>query len=466
VSTAALPAAPRGHAPALLAGPAWWIVAVLVGAATAIATLQSLQLGCAIVLYVLVVGVHARSRRAGFVALWLAWLLLPFIRRLFGLSEGYVSADPLAALPFVMTATIAAVELWRGPVSSHAWKIMGAAGAGYLIGVPAGLSSPAALAFGLVAYLTAVLAFGLGYHESHRRPTLPGVLMAMIPALCVYGVVQYFFLLPRWDRFWLRTTDLITATAPEKGHIRVWSTLNSPTTFAMVLGLTAIAYLLARRFTPWRAAALGLVVTAIALTYVRSAWVGLAVGLIVVLIVSRGVMAGRVGLVLAIIVIGVPVIAAGTGTGNALVARFNTLGSLGQDTSAQERVATPTAVLPVALRAPIGYGIGIAGEATRLNQTKGGLRATDNGFLALMLQLGPVGTLLVLGAIAAGLRAAWYNARRSARRADLLVIVMLAFLLTLMLANDVLYGITGIIFWYLLGIAVARYETRPKALTA
>src|SRR5690349_14311637 len=97
------------------------------------AGMRSLQLGCSVALYILVVAVYAQSRRAGVIALWLSWLLLPWVRRLFGM-EGLVESDPLAALPFVMTATLAVAELWRGPVSRRAYLIMGAALCGYLIG--------------------------------------------------------------------------------------------------------------------------------------------------------------------------------------------------------------------------------------------------------------------------------------------------------------------------------------------
>jgi O-antigen ligase len=460
LSSATLTATPRApHVPAVLAGPAFWPIVIGAPVLTAVATMYSVQLGCSVALYVLVVGIHARSRNAGLVALWALWLLVPAVRRLIAMHGGYLNADPLAAVPFVTTATIAAIELWRGPVSRRALHIMGAALAGYLIGVPAGLSAPSALAFGLLAYVSALLSFGLGYRETLNSPTLPRVLLWTMPALSAYAILQYFLPLPRWDRVWLKTVDFITATAPEDGKIRVWSTLNSPNTFAWMLGLTILTYLVARRFTPARAVGLVLALTALALTYVRSSWVALAAALIALVLVSRGRATPRVTLVLIVIFVGVPVIAAGTGTGDALVKRFSTLGSLGQDQSANDRVATPQTLAPVAAQAPLGYGIGIAGEATRLDSGKAGLRASDNAYLALLLQVGPVGALLVLGAAGAAMRNAWSNARRSARPADVLIVVMLAFLVTQMAAGDALYGITGIVFWYLLGMAVARSES-------
>ena len=465
MSTVAAAAAPRRSlVPGALAGPAWWPVAIAATVVTALATTRSLQLGASFAIVVLAVAVHARSRSAGYVAMWLTWLLLPCLRRMLLVETGLSESDPLAAVPFVVTAVIAAVELWRGPLSRRAMWIMGAAAAGYLLGVPTGLSAPSSMAFAFVAYLTGVLAFGLGYRETLSRPTLPRVLLASMPVLSIYGIFQYFAPLPLWDKRWLGVTAFITAHAPEDGKIRVWSTLNAPATFAWLLALTIIVYLVAGRFPLSRVVGLGLVLTALSLTYVRGAWVGLAAALVVLLVVSPMRATPRIALVIGVIALGVPVLAAGTGTGSAITARFNTLFNLGQDTSAQQRLATPKTIIPAAIDAPLGHGLGIAGEATRLNRGQG-LRAADNGLLALVLQLGVAGMLLVLGAAAAGVRIAWLNVRHSARRADVLIFTALAFLSVVMLVGDVLFAITGVIAWYLIGMAVARYEARTEVRT-
>ena len=48
--------------------------------------------------------------------------------------------------------------------------------------------------------------------------------------------------------------------------------------------------------------------------------------------------------------------------------------------------------------APLGHGLGTAGEASKLSGNTA-LRAPDNGYLALMYQVGPIGFLLVLAAL-------------------------------------------------------------------
>jgi hypothetical protein len=142
------------------------------------------------------------------------------------------------------------------------------------------------------------------------------------------------------------------------------------------------------------------------------------------------------------------------------VGRASTFGSLNGDVSARARVATPLQVLPSAVTQPAGHGIGSAGEASRLGPSSQ-LRNTDNGYLSLIYQVGPFGFVLVLGAAMVGLaRAAGNLGRYRSDPLDVLVLGMLGFLMVGMLGGDLLYGVTGMIFWYLLGVAVKRSEAR------
>ena len=59
------------------------------------------------------------------------------------------------------------------------------------------------------------------------------------------------------------------------------------------------------------------------------------------------------------------------------------------------------------------------------------LRIPDNGYLALLFQVGPIGFLLVLAAIALMLRAAWKGARDRAPGRDLRLLLFAMFVFTL-----------------------------------
>lgn len=456
------PAFPRRDA--VLREAAWWLLVVIACAATAQLMLIELQWACALSLLVLTGGLYVRSRTAGLIAVWAIWLLVPGLRRMLGVLTGFSDADPLALAPFLATALVALLELRRATLSRGARLLLAAGLGGYAIGIPMGLASPEAMVFGLFAYCVAVLAFTLGFREPVRGAlSLERVLLVVMPLLAVYGIWQYFEL-PSWDATWLETVDFVTTGAPEEDRVRVFATLNSPGTLGMILGLTALGFLTLRRLGPLSLLGLALVLAGLGLTYVRGAWGALALSAIGVTLLSRGRMLPRLVLVLALMLGGLLFSAARSPTGAAIIDRINTFGSLSQDESSQARLATPQALVPEAVARPAGAGLGSAGEASRLGDEEG-FRYTDNAYLSLLYQVGPFGFVLVMGAVAAGVRRAWRGVRAFPLGTDLLVFAMLAFILVASWAGDLLYGVTGIVFWYLLGVAWRRGDVRARLRT-
>lgn len=444
-------------------GVGWWLLVILCAVGTAQLTLVSVQLGCTVALTVLVVGLYFANRTAGLWAVWLAWLLSPLVRRVFFVSDPIENADPLALLPFLVTAIVIAVEYTQVKLSRRSRGLLKLVAAGYAIGVPLGLLfSPTAAAFALFAYFTAVGCFVLGYREGEpgRDLILPKVLMVAAPFLAAYAFRQYFLPLPEWDQVWFDTAEINSAGSPDGSRVRVWSTLNSPGTFGLILGVTGVSYVALSRFTPLRLLGALSVFGALALTYARSAWLGVVVGILALALVTRGRAIVRVGAVVLVLVALGP-IAFGGATGAALTDRADSFGSLGQDESAQERLATPARVLPQALALPLGRGVGQAGEATRLSG--GGFRYTDNGYLSLMFQVGPFGFILVMIPVVIAFREACRNAWKRPKEVDVLIFATFVFLVVTMFAGDQLYGVAGMIFWYTAGLAMRRSEIREPA---
>jgi putative inorganic carbon (HCO3(-)) transporter len=428
--------------------------AVVAGAAPTVAPTGMPQTVTAAALLLAVVAARISSRTAGLVALWALWLLAPGIRRVLGMAGPYLSTDPLALVPFLATVAVATMELARVPLPSRVRRLLALAALGYLIGVPVGLlTAPASAAFALLAYGGALLAFVVGFADD--RLSVTRTLLLLMPALSGYAVYQYFAGLPPWDETWLASVDFITTGAPEEGRIRVFSTLNSPGTFAAVLGLALCGYLaLPAVRARWLAGA-GAAVVALTLTYVRSAWLALMAAAVVYVLLTRGRGAGRVATAaVACVVLVLALGAVSSGTADAISERFTTLGSLEQDRSANDRVNLRLSLVPEAASAPLGHGLGQAGEATRLGAASRLLHA-DNGYLALLYQVGAAGFLLVAGAIVAFcaplLAAVWRDRGRDPT--GVFLATALAFLFVLLAAGDVLYGVTGAVFWYLLGRA-------------
>jgi putative inorganic carbon (hco3(-)) transporter len=432
-------------------------------------TLVSLQAAATVCICLLIVGVYARSRAAGMALLWTFWLTAPLLRRLFGLETGYVSADPLALAPFVATAGCVGLELALGGISRRARVVLGVALAGYVLGIPAGLYNASSMIFSLFAYGSAVGALVLGYREASivRRQaaggfTMRSTLVVVAPLLAVYALIQFAGPLPHWDEVWLQSVNFTSTGSPVLGHIRVWSTLNSPGTFGAVAGLAILCYLGAKRFSAFTGIALAVVLVALALSFVRAAWVSLVIGVLVLALASRGRGSGRALAVTAAVVGIVLAFAASSPTVGAILNRADTLGSTSGDTSAQARLNRPQEVIPQAARRPGGFGLGSAGESSRLSPSSSdAIRASDNGYLALIYQLGLVGFVLVLGALIYCTRSAVRGALRWRRDpASALRLALIAFLFTMMFFGDMLYGITGVVFWYVLGSAMASEEIR------
>ena len=457
-----------GAGPGTYRGDRWWVVplggvgAILVGGVATV----SLQAACGLVLVLLVLALYQHDRRWGIAALFALWFTAPFVRRLLGLATGYVGSDPLSVAPFAATAVVAAIELLRADIPTRIRRILLLAAAGFTIGLPIGLLHPQSGLYAFLAYLAGLSGAVLGLSEgpSLQRSTLRRVLLVGVVPIALYAIVlQRILPLPHWDQFWLDSIDFDSIGA-SGGHVRVFGTLNAPGTLAPLLGLSLLCYLtIARpRFIVLVSAVVVLV--ALSLTYVRSAWIALLAGGLAHVIASRGRSARPVFGAAAVTVAVTLALAPVNSTARSVLDRFNTVGNLSIDTSANARQTTFSQTLPTALEAPAGHGLGSAGEPSKLNPSSA-LLIADNGYLALMYQVGPIGFALVIAAIGLIARAAWQGARARAPGQDLrlLLFAMLVYLLVALWSGDYLYGALGLTFWFIAGHVLALDHRRRVA---
>jgi len=445
-------------------------MALLVGAIA----MRSPQAATTLTLLLLLPAVRAQSRSAGLMTLWAYWLLVPMVRRILDLSAETPGADPLSLLPFLGTALLAVMELRENQLDRRARRILTAASAGFLLGVPTGLlADPAAVSFATLAYLAAVSAFVLGWGDAMRPEagsTLYRALAVTLIPLSLYAILQYFFPLTSWDAHWVEAGELGSIGAPQEDHIRVFSTLNSPFTFAIALSTGIVLGLgIARRLGASLLLTLPLVL-ALALTYVRSAWLALVVGVLVFAFAARSRAAGRIVAAIAIALVGLVAVGGSNPTTQAFTQRVTSLGSPEEDVSARERLEITQRLVPASVRQPLGEGLGQAGLAVRLedsNETER-LVDVDDGYLSLLYQSGPFGLLLVLAAIVSSVRAAIRvlgHADPESRLAPAALLAALTMLLVALASADVFFGLPGAIFWYLCGLAVAYASVPATAET-
>jgi len=443
---------------------------LVVGGATALlvaaALMVSVQAATAFTLVAFVIALHQYNRQWGIIAIFAFWFVAPGLRRVLGLMTGYVDSDPLSLAPFLATSAVAGLELLRFHVPTVIRRILLAVAGAFALGLPVGLvAGPSSGMYAFVAYLAALSAavLGVGERTSARESTLRRVLLYGIPPVAAYAIYQHTFGLPEWDQAWLDATQFGSIGISEGEPVRSFASLNSPGTLAGLLGLSLLMFLTVHRVRWVTALALVVICVAISFTSVRSAWLALMVAGLAHVIASRGASArvifGTAALIATVAIALSPVSPAA----HQVVERFKTVKSLGQDTSATERQATFSDTLPVAISAPIGHGLGSAGEATKLTG-ESLLRAPDNGYLALMYQVGPVGFLLVVAALGYVLVAAWNGARARSPGQDLRLVLfaLLVYLMVTLAAGDEFYGSHGVILWFIVGQVLA-YDFRRRA---
>nr|MBA2555780.1 hypothetical protein [Chloroflexota bacterium] len=210
---------------------------------TEILVRQAPQIILAAIAVVALLWLYPRHRLAALALVWATWFLLPLLRRLLDVTFGFTRLDFLSLLPFALTGLAALLELRHARPSRRALAIMGLAAAAFLVGIPAGLSQPVPLAFGLVSYGGAMAAAVLGYEDVRRQAgavmgSLGRTLLALAPAIAAYAVIQYYFLdMLVWDISWVTETGIRSLRSPEPGRLRAFSTLNSPVPFAAVMAV-------------------------------------------------------------------------------------------------------------------------------------------------------------------------------------------------------------------------------------
>jgi hypothetical protein len=322
---------------------------------------------------------------------------------------------------------------------------------GFLVGLVQG--SPIAVTKELLDWLIPVL-FGFHlfvnwrdyprYRQNIQRTFVWGVLVAG-----VYGVFQYL-VAPEWDRFWLinvmQEAGADSFGKPEPLGIRVWSTMNGPTDFAVVM--MAGLLLLFSDEGVLRLPASGVGYLTFLLTLTRTAWGGWFVGLLALVSSLKSILKMR--LIITILVIAIFAIPLTTiePFAGVIHSRLETISNPddGAGSSASERKQTYGKLLGPALTNFLGYGIG--------NIPNFG-RPLDSSILVMFFSLGWIGVIFYLG----GWFLLVFESFQSAESfidvfASTARAIALSSLFMFILAQVVL-GVTGVVIWGFLGMSVA-----------
>jgi hypothetical protein len=391
----------------------------------------------------------------GFV--WWTWLTVPFIRRLIEYQTGFDSMNlamtaPLAASLFTVFSVLRfGKKLQERTYAPYAF-LLAAIVYGYLVGLPK--TSPLGATLVLLAWMLPVaLAFHLhvlwNHYPAHRK-AVQTVMRWGVLVLGVYGILQYLAPAP-WDQAWMLASGMETIGRPEPYEVRVFSMLNAPGPFAMVMMAGLIVLFVDGQWMARLAVAPGAV--ALMLALVRAAWGGWAVGLGYLAVRSHGALQRRILVVLGVgLVLIVPFLQYGP-IAEDVGDRAETLTALGQDNSFGDRVAFFKVAAGWVLSNPVGAGLGSTGRGAKLNDS--GLVSFDSGILAIPFTLGWLGALLYIsGLVLLLIPLLKVDARTLDPFALACAAVVVAFLAQLLFANS-FTDLKGIVFWTFVGLGLA-----------
>lgn len=412
---------------------------------------------------VLVVGLLLYWRNPGLYLgfAWWVWFLTPEVRRLVDYQLGWNPTNPIMLAPLLVTA-LAFFSLLR-----HAPKLRANyffpftlvfSGLFYAYGVGVFRNGVLNASFDLLNWLVpAVLAFYLVVqwrnYPIHRRAVQRTFAWGVL-VMGIYGLAQFFYL-PAWDQRWMLSVPMNSIGYPEPLEVRVFSTLNSPGPFAVVMMAGLLLLLSGGGLLRWPAGAVGF--ASFLLSLYRAAWGGWIVGLLF-MVARRGSLRPR--LLASLLVVGLvalPLLTIGP-VADTVNQRLETISNLGEDVSFRERLEFYSEFLPRAAFNVEGEGLGSTGIATKLGDERGNLGKLgvfDSGIMSVPFVLGWPGSLLYTGGLVWLLAYALGggNPKTDAFAAASKGIAVAV--LVQLLFDNTLINVSGMVFWSFLGLALA-----------
>jgi len=285
------------------------------------------------------------------------------------------------------------------------------------------------------------------YRQVMQRTFIWGAL-----AMGGYGIFQYVTA-PEWDRFYLNNLTATSFGRPFPFEIRVFSSLDSPQGFGMVMMASLILLLGSQGIIRFPASGAGYV--AFLLSAARSAWLGWSAALLAFLPSLK--LKFQVRLVLTILLIGMMVVPLANMEPFAepIQQRFESFSERENDVSLQARTGGYQELLDYALTEFIGSGIG--GRLSRpLPDTAIG--GADSGILPLLLSLGWFGTVPYISGIFLILYQLWtvkvshQDPFSSATRAIAVGCLAQVWL------NNIFASDMAVVLWGFLGISLAAKQ--------
>ncbi|MDT3427141.1 hypothetical protein J2Z22_002677 [Paenibacillus forsythiae] len=398
----------------------------------------------------------------------LVWAVAPELRRIADWSEGVYHSVSLLSLAPLLTGATVAIPVMREvhAIRRPFMRLL------LLFAVPLGYATLIGLAkngmgsfYDLTNYLVPLLLlpyFAVTPFAARDIDKLLSGYANIAVLVAGYGIVQYLTV-PAWDAFWMTNSGMNSIGTPHPLEVRVFSTLNSPGPAATFLVFALVPMILEKR---WRGAlswiGVLLVVVCLLTTLVRAAWLLLLVMLLVYIASSSS--KGKWKTLIQVLFVAlalfwvVPKLPGAEG----LTSRMETLSSIKEDRSYNDRLNLLGNMIPAIKSNPVGQGIGSVGQSTKLGNggELGEYGIMDNGFIALMLTFGAPGGLLffcALGMAAKQIIAKVTGSSRLQMYGRLALATWTGAVVGLVSDNGFL-GLKGYLIWMLIGLGLGARE--------
>lgn len=378
---------------------------------------------------------------------WWMWFLTPLIRRLVDYRIGFTDPSPVLLAPY-LTTLVSLITLWKFLPKVYNQQSLPfiLSFLGILYGFFVGLiyRPPIQVFISLLDWLAPI---SFGFHlflKWSRYPDFRNVFERAffwgVIVMGIYGVAQYI-IAPDWDRYWLLNAEIVSAGIPEPLGIRVWSTMNSPGSFAIVMMSGLLLLFGSKGYTSVFATLPGYL--SFLLSSVRSAWGGWFIALITLTIFVKSYIQIRMIIILIFISAIILPLATIEPFSPIISERIETFSNIRNDGSAQARQETYEQLLGEAITNIFGKGIGSP--------------KYDSGILAMLFSLGWIGTLLYMG----GLILLLYSFLNASYQPDVFLYIIRAIIfgvLAQFVLAAVFIGVGGVIIWGFLGLGLASHQ--------
>lgn len=274
------------------------------------------------------------------------------------------------------------------------------------------------------------------------------------PIIGLYGVLQH--LSPQaWDQYWMVEAKMPSIGQPFPGQVRVFSTMNSPVSFAAyaTCGLLLFSFM-PRSFIPpilVPVVAILPLCLAILLTSVRTAWISAGVSILFCLLFNRT--RGRATFLIICLGLGITFALLFTSFADVISDRFASLDTnVDGDGSGHERMGDYLHVFSEDSRYIFGTGMApVVGDQN--------MAALDGQILSSAVQMGTTfGMLYILGVVWAGVQAV-LRIGRNEEPIRLVAAALIIGNLVILPLTSIAVGEIGFLYWIMVGVLSSRRIT-------